>query len=97
MTNFNMSVDLDLGAAAQRKGQGQPAAVLRFGHRHPARTGRRREPARWQATCLWPTRNIDEYGYVRFDVPWSLRMAYNFNYSKPGFKSNITQTMTLSG
>ena len=41
--------------------------------------------------------NIDEYGYVKFDVPWSLRMAYNFNYSKPGVNTNITQTMTMAG
>jgi len=41
--------------------------------------------------------NIDEFGYVQFDVPWSLRVAYNFNYSKPGVTSNITQTLTLGG
>ncbi|MDZ7636362.1 MAG: hypothetical protein U5L72_18795 [Bacteroidales bacterium] len=41
--------------------------------------------------------NIDEFGYVRFDVPWSLRVAYNFNDSKPGVRTNITQTMTLAG
>jgi len=34
---------------------------------------------------------------VKFDVPWSLRVAYNFNYSKPGLTTNITQTMTLAG
>jgi hypothetical protein len=42
-------------------------------------------------------KDYDEYGYARFDVPWSLRMAYNFNYSKSGLRTNITQTMTMSG
>lgn len=30
-------------------------------------------------------------------MPWSLRMAYNFSYSKPGLRPSISQAMTLSG
>ena len=40
---------------------------------------------------------FDEYGYYIFDVPWSMRVSYNINYSKPGFKSNLAQTLSASG
>jgi hypothetical protein len=35
--------------------------------------------------------------YDYFNIPWSLRLGYNFNYSKPQFESNITQTVNVSG
>ncbi len=41
--------------------------------------------------------NLDEYGYPVFDVPWSLNLAYNISYSKPGLKSNVTQALTVNG
>ena len=36
-------------------------------------------------------------GYVDFNIPWSLSFRYNFNYSKPGFDSKITQTLNFNG
>ena len=39
----------------------------------------------------------DEYGYLVFDVPWSLNLSYSLNYSKSGFASNISQTLSFSG
>ena len=36
-------------------------------------------------------------GYVDFSVPWSLSIRYNFNYSKPGFVSKVTQTLNFNG
>jgi hypothetical protein len=39
----------------------------------------------------------DEYGYSIFDVPWSMRVSYNINYSKPAFRSLLTQTLSVSG
>jgi hypothetical protein len=39
----------------------------------------------------------DEFGYTVFDVPWSCNVTYNLNYSKPGFKSNISQTLLVRG
>jgi hypothetical protein len=40
---------------------------------------------------------LDEYGYPFFDVPWSLNVTYNLNYSKPGLIPNTTQTLGLTG
>jgi hypothetical protein len=40
----------------------------------------------------------DYYGdYVDFDIPWSLRVDYNFSYTKPKEDSKIVQTVRLSG
>jgi len=39
----------------------------------------------------------DQYGYVVFDVPWALNISYSVNYTKPGFKSNISQTLSCNG
>jgi hypothetical protein len=40
---------------------------------------------------------MDEYGYQKFDVPWSMNLSYSLNYSKPGLKSNITQAIAMNG
>jgi hypothetical protein len=40
---------------------------------------------------------LDKYGYVNFDIPWSLRVAYNFNLSKPSLATSITQTLSIQG
>lgn len=35
--------------------------------------------------------------YVDFNIPWSIRLDYNFRYSKPRFESTISQNMRISG
>ncbi|MCF8222144.1 MAG: LPS-assembly protein LptD [Bacteroidales bacterium] len=39
----------------------------------------------------------DEYGYVNFNVPWTMRVAYNFYYTKTRDESVINQNVTMSG
>jgi lipopolysaccharide export system protein LptA len=39
----------------------------------------------------------DEYGYPKFDVPWTMNLSYSISYSKAGLTSMISQTMTMSG
>jgi hypothetical protein len=40
----------------------------------------------------------DYYGdYVDFQIPWSVRVDYSFNYTKPREKVNIVQTVRASG
>jgi len=41
--------------------------------------------------------SFDRYGYAIVDLPWTLFVAYNFNYSKPGLVSTINQQFTLNG
>ncbi len=40
---------------------------------------------------------FDEFGYMKFDVPWSMNVAYSINYSKPYLKSQVNQTLMVNG
>jgi lipopolysaccharide assembly outer membrane protein LptD (OstA) len=98
MTGFNMSFDLDLGQLLGNKNKKQQSG----GQGGQMSTGRQPGGPGAQGGAApdnlpLSNRNLDEFGYVRFDVPWSLRMAYNFSYSKPGLRTNISQAMTMSG
>ncbi len=39
----------------------------------------------------------DEYGYSVFDVPWTLSARYNLNYTRSGFQTGISQTLSFNG
>lgn len=39
----------------------------------------------------------DEFGYVNFKVPWTMRVAYNFYYTKSRDESVINQNITMNG
>ncbi len=40
---------------------------------------------------------FDEYGYMEFDVPWTMNVAYSINYSKQYNKSLLSQTLMVNG
>jgi len=42
-------------------------------------------------------RIYDQYGYVDFSVPWTMRVAYNFYYTKTRDESVINQNITMNG
>jgi lipopolysaccharide assembly outer membrane protein LptD (OstA) len=101
MTSLNLSLDMDLGQLLggkdkNRQQQTTGASGQQSGGRSP---GDQRGSSDTGPSGNLPLADnkLDEFGYARFDVPWSLRMAYNFNYNKPGLKSTITQTLTMSG
>ena len=97
LTSFIVSLDFDLGqliggdknkkgtGSLQQSGQsGQPTT------NQAERTTNEPNPAQSGLP-------VDEYGYAIFDVPWSMRVSYNFNYLKPAFKSILTQTLSVNG
>jgi hypothetical protein len=43
------------------------------------------------------TIQYDEWGYQKFDAPWSMNLSWVFEYSKPRLTTNITQGLTMSG
>lgn len=92
MTNLNVSVDLDVAKLLSGKDDAGQQPSSGNAPRDPAGG-----PSELSGSMPLANDNLDEYGYVQFDVPWSLRMAYNFNYNKPGTTSSITQTLTMSG
>ena len=97
MTSLNMSVDFDLGRLLRGKDSGRQQTTASSGSQGMARGGIQPEGTGSQSNLPLAGDSYDEYGYVKFDVPWSLRMAYNFSYSKPGLRTNISQTFTMSG
>lgn len=40
---------------------------------------------------------FNPYGYVDFDLPWSVNVNYSINYQNANYSSKIRQTMTLNG
>ncbi len=40
---------------------------------------------------------FDEYGYMKFDAPWSMDVNYSFSYSKAAFKATISQALSVRG
>jgi hypothetical protein len=39
----------------------------------------------------------DEFGYMKFESTWTMNVSYSLNYSKPAFKSNIYQAISMNG
>jgi hypothetical protein len=39
----------------------------------------------------------DEYGYMKFDSPWTMNVSYSFNYSKPALTHMVTQAISING
>jgi len=92
LTNFSVSLDFDLGQLIRgdkdknQQGTGQISPQ----QRQPDGTIEQGNPD--------PNEGLfDEYGYYIFDVPWSMRVSYNFNYSKPYLVSDINQTLSVNG
>jgi hypothetical protein len=101
LTNFNVSLDFDLGKLIMgdnSRGSASPP---------PSPGTDTRTGAFYQdqdETIAGPSspggsedRLFDDYGYSIFDVPWSMRVSYNLSYSKPSLKSNLTQTLSVNG
>ncbi|MCU0460686.1 MAG: hypothetical protein MUF36_01530 [Bacteroidales bacterium] len=40
---------------------------------------------------------FDEYGYMKFDAPWSMDISYSLSYVKPRFDATISQSLTVRG
>jgi uncharacterized Rmd1/YagE family protein len=43
------------------------------------------------------TTTRDKYGYMVFDVPWSMNVSYSLSYFKTGLTSTLTQALSVSG
>ncbi len=97
LTNFSVSLDFDLGQLLRgNKGKAESGSVPQSGG---SMAPFQNQPAGLNANAeLNPANSLfDEYGYYRFDVPWTMRVSYNFSYSKFALNSNLTQTLSVTG
>jgi hypothetical protein len=94
LTDLNASVDLDVSqllkknkkaAGVQVPGALQDAAADAANSRIPPQNNPLAVP------------KPDRYGYPEFNVPWTMRVAYSFYYSKPSVTSTINQSISLAG
>ncbi len=100
MTSFNVSLNFELSKLLKsfsHKESGQPSRPS--GSDSPA-SGRSDMPGSADRSGREQTSSggiYDEYGYVDFSVPWTMRVAYNFYYTKSSKESVINQNLTMSG
>ncbi len=97
MTGLSASLDFDLGQLLKGKDKNKETATTQKPSTdagYGASSGKTSDITRTTAVGGLP---LDKYGYAQFDVPWNLRLAYNFNYTKLGYKSSISQGLAVSG
>ncbi|TFH37588.1 MAG: LPS-assembly protein LptD, partial [Bacteroidia bacterium] len=109
LTAFNVSVGFDLGRLIDnftgRSGQDRgniptdPSGLDEIGMRDNLSGGSEDDIIGGDMGRPTTTGGLifDRYGYSNFDMPWSLRFAYTFYYSKPRDESVIKQNFTVSG
>ncbi|MFO7755772.1 MAG: putative LPS assembly protein LptD [Bacteroidales bacterium] len=105
MTNFNLSLNFELnkllksfmpagdnksGSSSGRQADSPPPGSQAGG----SRSG---NPGSDNGGQSEPGGFYDEYGYVDFSVPWTMRVAYNLNYTRNREEPTINQNMTMSG
>jgi len=97
LTNFSVSLDFDLGQLLKGdKGKPETGSIPSSG---TTAASFQNQPAGFNASAEQNPANslFDEYGYYRFDVPWTMRVSYNFSYSKLALNSSLTQTLSVTG
>jgi len=99
LTYFSVSLDFDLGQLIggdkNKKSGGQVPQQGTSQINAPPRN--QEEEAIGRRSNAQTGTLYDEYGYAIFDVPWSMRVSYNLNYSKPGYVSTLSQTLSVNG
>ena len=98
LTSMSMSLDFDLGQLLTKgkstKKPLQPSTAKDdVIDNNPVGSNRAEKSLAAESGPL----SFDEYGYSKFDVPFSLRVAYSFYYSKALLKSSVTQSLAFSG
>jgi hypothetical protein len=97
LTNFSVSLDFDLAQLLRGEKTSGNSGAARSTSR-PTSPSSPQSPNSMDDNMTGQNGSLfDEYGYAIFDVPWSMRVSYNINYSKPGFTSNLTQTLSVNG
>lgn len=99
LTNASISFDFDLGNFIQKKkknnvqGPSEATAPAIPPTDGSDITGAAQQITRQES----PVSQVDDYGYTKFDMPWTLNLTYSINYSRPLLNSTVSQTLALRG
>jgi len=96
LNNFSVSLDFDVGELLRGKKdkQGSPGSQLSG----QLSSGSNQESGINDILSQNPEKALlDEYGYPVFNVPWSLAVSYNLNYTKTITKPVVRQTLSFNG
>lgn len=107
MTNFNLSLNFELSKLLKsifgRETETATDTQIRGGEtgERPAdmpgslgEANRQAEPVGMQSGS---DMTFGQYGYADFSVPWTMRVAYNFYYTKGRGESQVNQNVTMNG
>jgi lipopolysaccharide assembly outer membrane protein LptD (OstA) len=95
MTGFTLSIGFDLAKLISGKSDKQ-GGQSNTGNRAEANDSKGDQHS--MNNSQQPVaNNVDEFGYTDFNMPWSMRINYSFNYSKSGLKSTITNGFSVTG
>jgi hypothetical protein len=98
LTGFSLSVDFDLARLLSSKKDKNEAPAVTPGNTQPGPNGVDLNVTENAASTLNPDKSLrDQYGYSKFDAPWTMNVAYSFYLSKTSLRSTITQTLSLVG
>jgi lipopolysaccharide assembly outer membrane protein LptD (OstA) len=96
LTGVAASVDFDLGRLLQKKDANKGTQPSQDNIRQTA--GMNSDGLTERVVPPAPEEmKVDRYGYASFDVPWTMNVAYSINYNKPGLKSVLSQTVSMTG
>ena len=98
LTNFGTSVDFSLDRLIMGKSaKGSPGAQQ--GGMTSQSLNNKNMPASGEEANSKDLSGIktDLYGYQNFDMPWTLNLSYNLNYSKPSLEATVSQTVAMTG
>lgn len=92
LTNASISAGFTLKSKQDRGGENDQAADQQESQLN------RPDMATEDPMATYDPNMEDYYGdYVDFDIPWSLRIDYNFSYNKPRDEARVVQTVRASG
>ncbi len=99
LTGFSVSLDFDAGKLFRKEkqqsvspGTGPKTNLANMSQSEGAAFGQSGFAGQENSQAL-----TDEYGYPLFDVPWSLYIRYNVNYTKSFNRSELRQTLSFNG
>jgi hypothetical protein len=95
LTNVSASVDFSLDRLFEGKNKKQAAPVAA---QIPEGSYSQVDQASAAGSLSQTTATdiYDDYGYMKFDVPWSMNVSYRVDYSK-NIKSTLSQYLSLNG